>query len=291
MNMQQNKVGFGYYRMGSVDTGLLEALEEEFSKGHINTYITGMAPYSFADTVTVLKKLQALGGKSWLGIAETAFLFARPVQLVKGWEASLKAMMDTLAAEGLMDTVLGFYFDEPMLCGVTKADFRDVTGCLRKTWPDLRILTIFATNAISPDVWSSGDDHPLDPDTTQYLTDAGYDMYWDVRDGGIEPYKKVNADLKTRLGREDVRIWYVPCIMSYHGTSDEAYALAHLEAMYRFLQEEKNPGGLLCYAYDIADHDGDVANIGYRELRDRAENAWTALEQRLQQIGRELING
>ena len=288
---QQNGAGFGYYRMGSVETGLLEALDEEFSKGHINTYITGMAPGYFQDTVAVLQKIRKRGGRVWVGIAETVFVFTRPVQIVEGWKDHLKTMMDTLASEGLLDTMLGFYFDEPMLCGIRKEDFRDVTRHLRETWPGLRVFAIFATTAISPDVWSSGDDHPLDPETTRYLTDAGYDMYWDVRDGGIEPYKKVNADLKKRLGREDVHIWYVPCIMSYHGASDEAYALAHLEAMYQFLREESHPGGLMCYAYDIADHDGEVENIGYRELRDRKEDAWTTLEERLLQIGREIVNG
>ena len=63
--------------------------------------------------------------------------------------------------------MLGFYFDEPMLCGIRKEDFRDVTRHLRETWPGLRVFAIFATNAISPDVWSSGDDHPLDPETTR----------------------------------------------------------------------------------------------------------------------------
>ena len=47
----------------------------------------------------------------------------------------------------------------------------------------------------------------------------------------------------------------------------------------------------MCYAYDIADHDGEVENIGYRELRDRKEDAWTTLEERLLQIGREIVNG
>lgn len=257
----------------------------------MNVYITGMTSYGMQDTLQVLRKIQALGGKAWVGIAETVFIFTRPVQVKADWKDTLQGMMHTLENEGLMDVVLGFYFDEPLLCGVTKEDYRDVTRYLRETWPALRMLTIFATNAISPDVWSSGDDHPLDPDTTQYITDAGYDMYWDVRGDGIEPFKKVNADLKLRLGRDAVRIWYVPCIMSYHGTSDEAYALAHLEAMYDFLKEEKNPGGLMCYAYDIADHDGEVENTGYWELRDREEDPWKALETRLVEIGKEIVSG
>lgn len=287
--MVNGTIGFGYYRMGSVETGVLNTLEAEFAKGHLNTYITGLAPYLLADTQKVLRKLKELGGRAWLGIAETAFIFSRPVRMSDGWEDSLNTMIGLLEREGLMETVEGFYFDEPLLCGVTKEDFREVIRYLRETWPQLRVLTIFATNAISPQVWSSGDDHPLDPETAQYLTDVGYDMYWDVRDGGLEPYERVNADLKRRLGRDDVRIWYVPCIMSHHGTSDEPYALAHLEAMYHFLQEEKNPGGLMCYAYDIADRDGDVQNIGYREMRDRKDNPWRMLEERLIQIGRAVI--
>ena len=285
---KRDQIGFGFYRMGSLADGLLEAIEEEAAKGHINTYLTGMAPYNFNDALIMLHKVKDIGGMTWLGIAETAFLFAQPVKLIDNWKQDLQTMMDTIEEEGLMDSVLGFYFDEPMLCGIKKAEFRDVTGYLRENWPELRVMTVFAVNAISPDVWSTGNDQLLDYDTTQYLTDAGYDMYGTVAGDAINTYRKVNADLKTRLGRDDVRIWYVPCIMSYHGTTDQRYAIEHLKAMYEFLKEEKNPGGLLCYAYDISNRDG-IGNIGFRELREQEKNPWTTLENWLLYVGGEIM--
>ena len=129
----------------------------------------------------------------------------------------------------------------------------------------------------------------FDPETLAYTTDAGYDMYWDVRGDGILHFEKVAASLKTRFGRDDFKVWYVPCIMNYWGNKDEAYALAHTEAMYDFLKKEKHPGGLLCYAYDILDHDGEIGNIGFHEMRDAAENPWHKLETRLIEIGMEMI--
>lgn len=285
---KRDQVGFGFYRMGSIEDGLLEAIEEEAAKGHINTYMTGMAPYNFNNALIMLHKVKEVGGMTWLGIAETAFLFTQPAQLIENWKQNLQTMMDTIEQEGLMDSVLGFYFDEPMLCGIKKPEFRDVTRYLRERWPELRVMTVFAVNAISPDVWSSGNDQLLDHDTTQYLTDAGYDMYGSVAGDAINTYRKVNADLKTRLGRDDVRIWYVPCIMSYHGSTDQKYAIDHLEAMFSFLREEKNPGGLMCYAYDISNRDG-IGNIGFRELREREKNPWTTLEDWLLYVGSETI--
>lgn len=287
--MSNNNLGFGYYRMGSDQKSL-----EEFSKGYLNTNIVTFAPYSFEKALGTIRELKKLGFSVWLGIAQTVFLFSRPVTLIDNWETILRDMMNELEKEDLMDTVVGFYFDEPMLCGIKKDVFRDVTKQLRKDYPTLRVFTIFATNAIDPTVWSNGNDQVLDPDTTQYLTDAGYDMYWDVRDidvrenkeeGGIEPYQKLNASLKARLGRDDVKIWYVPCIMNYRSQGDEGYVLAHLNAMYDFLKEEKNPGGLMCYAYDIHDHDGELGNIGFSEMRDQ----WKALEARLIEISNELL--
>jgi hypothetical protein len=170
-----------------------------------------------------------------------------------------------------------------------KEDYRALTGFLRENWQSKRVFTIFATNAIAPDVWSSGNDNVIDPETVEFVTDAGYDMYWDVRGDGIIPFEKVNASLKERFGRDDVNIWYVPCIMNYRGNKDEAYAIAHTNAMYEFLKQEKNPGGLLCYAYAIEDHDGEVCNIGFCEMRERSEAPWTALENRLLKIGKEIV--
>ena len=58
--------------------------------------------------------------------------------------------------------------------------------------------------------------------------------------------------------------------------------------MFSFLREEKNPGGLMCYAYDISNRDG-IGNIGFRELREREKNPWTTLEDWLLYVGSETI--
>ena len=46
---------------------------------------------------------------------------------------------------------------------------------------------------------------------------------------------------------------------------------------------------MLCYAYDIPNHDGDIGNIGFHEMRDNAEKSWKNLEHRLIGIGKEII--
>ena len=79
---KRDQVGFGYYRMGSIEDGLLEAIEEEAAKGHMNVYMTGMAPYNFQNALTMLRKVKEVGGMTWLGIAETAFLFTQPVKVI-----------------------------------------------------------------------------------------------------------------------------------------------------------------------------------------------------------------
>ena len=291
----RDRVGFGYYRMGDPKSGALEEMEKEAAKGHINTYQLSMAPYNFQDTLTQLEKVKELNGMAWLGIAETIFIFAQSddprygykVSQIAGWQDSLADMMDEIRSRDLMDSVLGFYFDEPLLCGVRRNDFRDVTGALRQTYPALRVMAVFAVSAITPEIWTTGHE-PLDPDTARYLTDAGYDMYGAINEGSRATYLRVNADLKKRLGREDVRIWYVPAIMNYLGDKDQKYAIDHLCAMLEFLEGEKNPGGLLCYAYDISNHDG-IGNIGYKEMRDREKNPWSTLEEWVIYTGKKVL--
>lgn len=278
---KRDHIGFGYYRMTP------EGMDKENAKGHINIQSASMAPYNFeSHTLPYLRHTKALGQNqmAWLGIGETIFAFHASGAVQNGnWKEQLASMMDTIEKEGLMDHVLGFYFDEPMLCGIKKNEFRDVTKHLRKTYPELRVFAVFAVNAIDPNVWSSGNNQLLDYDTTQYLTDAGYDMYWDAATS-YNSYVKLNKALKERLGRDDVRIWYVPCIMSGGGQGTEKHALTHLEVMYRFLKEEKKPGGLLCYAYNIGNGDGALGNVGY----DQNQAEWKELEKRLLQIGKEI---
>ncbi len=275
-------VYFGFYRIKP------ESLSNEMSKKYLNVTITGMTPDTLDDTIHVIDIMRKDAGKVWLGVYEAVIAYS-PVSLRHGWKEILSSMVDRLKPAGVMDSVLGFYFDEPLLCGMQKKDYRTLTQFMRERWPSLRVLTIFATNAIAPDVWSSGNDQVLDPETVRFTTDAGYDMYWDVRGDGILPYKRVNAALKERFGRNDFYVWHVPCIMNYGGNNDEEYAIAHTEAMYQFLRQESNPGGMMCYAYTISNHDGKIGNLGLDEMLALPNEPWNKLYNRLKEIGRDII--
>ena len=278
-----NTVYFGYYRMSAA------AFEREQERGYINVFIDSINPSDPAQTAEILKTAGKRGCKVWLGVFGVVVAAHAPIRFFDDWRERLNRIMAYLEAEAGLDSLLGFYLDEPFLCGFSKQDYLSLTRYLMQTWPQKRMLVVFAVNAVEPKVWSSGNDCVLDPETAAYTTDAGFDMYWDVRDGGIAGYETVAAALKERFCREDFRVWYVPSIMNYCGNKDEAYAIAHTEAMYAFLKREKHPGGMLCYAYDIPNHDGDIGNIGFREMRDEPTHPWRTLEQRLLEIGREII--
>jgi hypothetical protein len=280
---EDRTVCFGLYRMNPDD------VESEFPKGYLNVHNVGVTPGTLDAALSEIRTVTHFGGKVWLCVWNAVFAPGNPVPLQRDWQANLSAIVDRLEKEDVTGSVLGFYFDEPLLCGVPKETYRKLTKFMRETWPSLRVFTVFAVNAVDPTVWSAGNDQVLDPETLRYTTDAGYDMYHDARGDGILPYKKLNASLKERFGRDDFHVWYVPCIMNYWGNKDEAYALAHTEAMYGFLKEEKNPGGMLCYAWDISNHDGEIGNIGLNELLVRDKDPWTALYDRVQKIGREIL--
>lgn len=240
---------FGYYRMNFDD------YEIERGKEHLNVYLASPNLAEPEQTAHLLESVGEQGGKAWMYVWGTVVAAHTPIRFYDNWKERLNNMMSYLKERSVLSHLLGFYLDEPFLCGFTKEDYVTLTRYLHETWPEHRMLTIFAVNAVEPEVWSSGDDRVLDPETAMYTTDAGFDMYWDVRDGGIANYEKVASSLKKRFGRDDFKVWYVPCIMNYFGNKDEDYALAHTEAMYDFLKSEKNPGGLLCYAYDIPDNE------------------------------------
>ncbi len=277
----RNQIGFGYYRMGELPFLALPAIEKEVSKGHVNFWATDMGRAN-----TYLTKADELGNECmvWVGIGDVIFTgSATGVYLNYAWEERVREQMQAIEDEGLMEHVWGFYFDEPFLRGIKKEDFITVTKFLRETYPDLRVFTVFAVNAIDPTVWSVGNDTVIDEESTKYLTDIGYDLYSDAKQN-INTYKKLNASMKENLGNNNPRIWWVPCIMSYANATNEQFSLDHLEMCYNFLKEEENPGGLYCYAYDIFDRDGDIGSLGYNEKQ--AE--WTKLESRLVEIGKEI---
>ena len=281
---KKEAVYFGLYRMAADD------IEKEFPKGYLNVYIAGMSPNDTGAAAGALNTVRRYGGKVWLSPGGV-FAYGSPTVLADNWRANLSGMIDTLTRDAGLEDVLGFYFDEPLLNGVSKADYRTLTRFLRETWPEMRVMSIFAVNAIDPSVWTTGHDQVLDPETLRYTTDAGYDMYHDLRGGGICPYRKLNAALKERFGREDFRVWHVPCVMNYFGKQEEACARAHTEAMYGFLKEEKNPGGLMCYAYSIPNRDGDLGNVGLDEMGARPGAPWSSLYERVQEIGKEILAG
>jgi len=280
---EKKDIYFGYYRMS------IEDYQVERTKGHLNVFLATPNLTNPEETAKLIESVGKEGGKVWLYVWQVVVASHSPFRFFDNWQERLNDMMSYFDERGVLPHILGFYLDEPFLCGFTKEDYVALTQYLHESWPEHRMLSIFAVNAVEPEVWSSGNDCVLDPETAMYTTDAGFDMYWDVRDGGIAHYEKVVASLKKRFGRDDFNVWYVPCTMNYFGNKDEDYALAHTEAMYDFLKREKNPGGILCYAYDILNHDGEIGNIGFHEMRDNAQNPWDRLENRLVEIGREIL--
>ncbi len=281
----EDTVYFGLYRIGK------DALQQELPKGYLNTVIVDAKPSRIAETADVVRLMKEYGGKAWAGVWDTVVSYASPDFLQENWRENLAAAVGALEEQNVLDGLLGFYFDEPLLNGMPKETYRTLTQYMRETWPSLRVLTVFAVNAIAPDVWSAGNDQVLDPETLAYTTDAGFDMYWEVDKNGLSSYQKVIDALKGRFGRDDYRVWFVPCIMNYGGKSEGVFPLEHTEAMLKFLRNTENPGGLLCYAWNISNRDGDLGNIGLDEMLAREEKPWTTLYDRLVEIGRMLTSG
>ncbi len=267
----RDQIGFAYYRMAA------EHVAGEVVKGHMNHHFVSIWSYLTEGTSIPYLREVASHGKdqmAWLHV-NGAVSNGGDTGLFADWKEQLDAIIDRIEEEGLMDHVLGFYFDEPLLFGLTKAELKEVTKYMRETYPELRVFSVFAVNAVSPKIWSNGNDKVLDPDTLQYHTDVGYDMYWDAK-AHRDKYVHLNQTLKQQLGDNDARIWYVPYIANSGGVSNEQFCLDHFNMMLEFFWQEENPGGIAAYGYHIPGGDGN-GTLGFYQMQDQ----WKTLEDKL----------
>lgn len=207
-------------------------------------------------------------------------------RLLDNWQELIEEQVAKLKANGLWDYVLGFDFDEPML-HVSNDKFFKVSEYLSRYGKRQR--AIFSNYEIFEGRHPRSDDpefgmisHLIDKETCKYLTDIGADEYfstdYDVR-------KACYDEMKRRIGRDDVYVWYVPCTWTYSNRLGQAHCIKHLEFCYKMLQEEKNPGGLVCYNW-YSFNNGTGLDW---QLAEENKSRWERLEERMVEIGNEII--
>lgn len=276
-----NQVFFGYYGL-TVDPLELDTSSITYSEtDYVNVMLAGS---SLDEVVYALKLAKKNNCRVWINIHSA--LFSSPSTLSGQWEKRFDEVDAAARNSGAYDCLLGYYLDEPLLCGISHADLLAVTKYNKQQFGK-RFFICFAVSGVAPEVWNSPDASPaITKETGKYITDIAFDMYWDFKQHKAT-YDRVIDGMKTRIGRDDVKVWYVPCVMNPSGSFNETQAIEHLQGMYEYLKQEKNPGGLLCYT--LRTHNGDgLGNVGMDEMEDAP---WNKLRAECVKIGREISSG
>lgn len=210
------------------------------------------------------------------------------------WKQNMDKIADRIKMVGAWNYFLGWYMDEPLLNRFSAEDVYMFTEYNHNTFQK-RYFICFAVEGIAPEGYSDGMTRgSMTKETAKYITDCAYDMYWEF-DKWEDKYKLINKSMKKRLS-DDCKIWYIPWA---YGSTDaegdrnkpnmkamaenEQMYIDHLNGMYNFLKEEKNPGGLFPFLFS-GDH---LAFYGIEEMVEAGH--WTNYFELLKKYGRELV--
>lgn len=277
----------GLYISPGMDASVVEDVEG-------SDYINFVFVSAFNDTDFSMQVEQAVenGNCFWIN---TQFLETgikeneegvREMGIREDWQARMNALADIIREEKAWNYFLGFYMDEPLLNRFSAEQVYALSKYNHDTFGK-RYFVCFSVEGIVPSEYS---DHVANGRMTKehsvYITDAGYDMYWDY-DEWSEKYKSINKKMKLELP-DDCKIWYVPWAFSYADKSAEDVAklepaiTKHLNAMYQFLEEEEHKGGLVTFCWR-----GSV--LGFYGMEEMLANgAWQSYFGRFKDIGRTL---
>jgi len=256
-----------------------------------------------------LSPVREIEGKAWVGVGQLCLDVRSNEQMVdvnddsnasfkprtslrSGWKEILKSMVDNIRETGNWDTFLGIYMDEPLLWGATGDMLCEITGYFRDLCPDKRVFICFSVAGVAPDVWTINNIQPITPQTGKYITDVAFDMYHPFD----ETYLHITEQMVRRMGnRQDLKYWFVPCVMNYRGNKSAKHCIDHTEGCIKLLKRfsPHQRGGLFCYTYHtFPEEEENLGNIGLDLLLDSNNMYyWKELEDYLYDFGVRVLNG
>lgn len=209
-------------------------------------------------------------------------------QVYDDWKDRLEQCVEIIKSTGMYNYFLGWYMDEPGLCGFSREFISELSKYNHDTYGK-RFFVTFAVAEIAPETFGFTNDTPMTREYSEYITDASYDLYWDVNTS-LDKYEACNTKLHAAVP-DNCRIWYIPWQYALNSmTKDEAQQLEskridHTNKMYEFLKAEQNPGGLMCFLFN-----GSV-NVFYGIEEMVSDGKWLDLFALDKQIGKEICSG
>ena len=223
---------------------------------------------------------------------ETVSVFNPVTTMRADYKERVDNLISYLKEKGYYDSVVGFYMDEPLLWNITNDMLEEFTGYFRTVAaPDKRFFICFSVAGVAPESWTINDVKPINPKSSQYITDIAFDMYHPWSD----EYQKIVDLMVERAGgeREDLRFWMIPCVMNYRGDKTEEHCLEHLQKCYEMLSKFEPKGGLMCYtSYTFPADVEALGNVGIDYLSNpEYKDYWPRLVAEIKRIGRLFVEG
>lgn len=291
-NEKLNEVGFGYYGVGQYNMDIYNMV---LDADHVNVMFAGCVGISIEEIVDEVRTMKEHGKTCWLHVHYQTFVRkGERTELRSDYRSNLIKLTEALTNAGVYDCVRGIYLDEPLLQRISKEDLYEMTRFYRLLNKNKRVFICFAVSAICPDIWTP-DFHTdrLDEESSAYITDIAFDMYWNYS-GHEHIYSKLaNKMYEITRNNPDTKYWFVPMTMNTAGKIDEQTSIEHTNGMYELMKKSPNPGGLMCYSYYT--YPSEVEALGHINLDilfdKNNPDRWEYLEHRLKTIGDEIVSG
>ena len=229
------RIGMGlyHYYLGDWNETFGDIYGEEMS--FMNT------SFGDADSAALAKENNSV---VWIGPGD-AFDDRNTLVFKDGFEEQLEMTVQAYKNAGLWDSVAGFHFDEPCL-KYTGEQFKVLTKYLAETYPNKRIFPVVSVYEIRDNAPAGTFVGEMSYENYGYVTDIGFDWYGTA---DIDEHRTLLNEMKEKIGRSDVRIWFFPCTSKIYADQDEDYMIEHLNMCYELLKEQENPGGLMLYTW------------------------------------------
>lgn len=286
-SLKTSKIGFGYYGVSpNQDTYLMNYEDDRnmVQSDYVNT--------CFASSTYSLKLMREHNCKAWVNVYD---IFIKVRAGAIDWKDSFDEKVQNFKDEGVYDVILGWYLDEP-------TDHQAVLELTKYAWEAYgkRFFICYLACSVAPDYKTIGSMDPvgISKETTKYLTDIAYDIYWNFG-ANRHVYQEITNRMHSRLGNPDTKVWYIPYIAlwgsAFDGVNDDydatnKWQIEHLEGMYEMLKNEENPGGLMCYTFYHGNPDYEN-QYGWKQGNQFTDGAFMPIYKKSVEIGREICTG
>lgn len=271
----EKAVGFEIYHFAWNPRKKVEMIDKYLDMGFMNSFPLLGKDYS------KMKEIAAAGGRFWAYAQGIGFYSSHEAGkltygIKDGWRERIAEYVDTLKAEGIWDAVIGFDWDEPMLQSnneiveMVSEEYAKYGKRQRAIFSYYELIEGSHPRSNDPEFGKEG--HLITRESCRFFTDVGFDWYGNA---DYNEHLRVLNEMKQRIGRKDVNIWFVPCTWSIDNRFGQEHAINHFNMCYKLLCEQEYPGGFTCYNWYSFGNKGESLDWLFDE---RNESRWTGLE-------------